>query len=110
MRETEDMIAVREVQGLMDNIGEPPALQPQACLRQGSFQMAGFAVVPPQVLLLPSLGSSVQFPRGCLLGTPPRSDSQWLLHGGRFLGRTELTAGCDATSQAMFSLLTICLA
>lgn len=71
MRETEDMIAVREVQGLMDDIGEPPALQPQACPRQGSFQMAGSAVVLLQGLLLPSLGSSVQFPRGCLLGTPP---------------------------------------
>lgn len=37
MRETEDMIAVREVQGLMDNIGEPPALQPQACPQAGKF-------------------------------------------------------------------------
>lgn len=59
MRETEDMTAVREVQGLMDNIGEPPALQSQACPRQGSFQMAGSAVVLLQRLLLPSLGSSV---------------------------------------------------
>lgn len=64
MQETEDMIAVREVQGLMDDIGELPALQPQACPRQGSLQMAGSAVVLLQGLLLPSLGSSVQFPRG----------------------------------------------
>lgn len=29
MRETEDMIATREVQGLMDNVGEPSALSPK---------------------------------------------------------------------------------
>ena len=66
-RLTDDMIASQEVQGLMDNIGEPLALQfqGQACPRQESLRMA--VCVPPQGLLPPSVGSSAQFPRGCLL-------------------------------------------
>lgn len=72
-RLTEDMIACQEVQGLMDNIGEPLALQfqEQACSRQESLQMVVSALAPPQRLLSPSLGSSAKFPRGCLLSVTP---------------------------------------
>lgn len=64
-RLTDDMIASQEVQGLMDNIGEPLALQfqGQACPRQETLQMAMSSVAPPQRLLPPSLGSSaLSFP------------------------------------------------
>lgn len=72
-RLTEDMIACQEVQGLMDNIGKPFALQfqEQACSRQESLQMAVSAMAPPQGLLPLSLGSSAHFPRGCLLSVTP---------------------------------------
>lgn len=79
MCETEATAAAKEVQGLVSDMGEPPAFQPhvQACPRWKGLQMAVSAVAPLLEAPVTLTGPSAQLPRGCPLNITPGGTTQW---------------------------------